>query len=144
MPIISTIPIVLMAIAGGLMVVLFIHRKRLIAQTQTQLLTLAMELEGKRVLLMQLEDQVFPLIKALPPYNYVEEIRNGVISLGMPAEFLMMSWGKPAKIEIPEQWGGSVEVWTYAYEKMPGEWALQQVFMENNRVNNWKEVTHGS
>ncbi|HEX7755808.1 MAG TPA: hypothetical protein VF421_10720 [Niabella sp.] len=135
------IPILIIALATGCLVFLFLNR------TGKEALPLDPGLENAFLELAQkkrdyetLEQNLFTRIDKKFGKKYIQDIKDGMISVGMPSEFLLMAWGKPAEVTGLTVYNGTGEKWIYHQVDSRGKQNNTEVMLLNNQVDSWKDI----
>ncbi|GAB3012959.1 hypothetical protein GCM10027051_15190 [Niabella terrae] len=104
--------LVLLALAG----VLYFHRKSLKAGggVAQELEKARRSVEASRSDSAALQQEVFTVIDGAFSETFAADIRQGIISKGMPSVFLTLAWGPPDTVT---QEDNGLEIWTYQARK---------------------------
>ncbi len=85
---------------------------------------------------------IFDIVSINYGENFVKNIENGIISIGMPSELLVLSWGKPADIKKKIYKGNSTELWYYGsfVNRLGNIKFTTEVVIENNNIVGWQDL----
>ncbi|ANH82383.1 hypothetical protein A8C56_16685 [Niabella ginsenosidivorans] len=135
------IPILIIALAAGFMVFLFLNRADRLPHPPDPVLEKAsLELAQKKTAYEKLEQSLFEQIDKKFGKKYIQDIKDGMISVGMPSEFLLMAWGKPAETAALTVYNGTGEKWVYHQVGSNGKQNHTEVILLNNKVDGWKDI----
>ncbi|MCF3111399.1 hypothetical protein LL912_21610 [Niabella sp. CC-SYL272] len=130
------LPIIIIAIATGLLVFLLLSRNDKTVHQKQQVEAAGAELAATRAAYEKLETRLFEIIEHKIDPKYTREIREGEVTIGMPAEFLLMAWGNPSEIRTQE----GEETWVYPQEKNTAEpTRFTEVLLLDKKVRSWKD-----
>ncbi|WP_300596452.1 hypothetical protein [Niabella sp.] len=134
------LPIIIIAITTGILVFLLLNRSDKAAQQKQQLEKAGNALVVTRDLYEKRETRLFDIIENKFDPKYTREIREGEVTVGMPAEFLLMAWGHPAEIRAGDGKENHDETWMYPQEKNSREPSrFTEVQILNRKVLGWKD-----
>lgn len=134
------IPYLIIAIAGGRLAWLLVKKTEPKVVMQGGTGNNEPDIEYFKNQYEQKEKELFGVISTGFNQKITEEIREGIISTGMPEEFLIMAWGKPRKKEIDTESDTYAEKWYYQPDKHDDTKFTTTVFIENHKIVGWKDV----
>ncbi len=130
------LPIIIIAITTGLLVFLLLSRGDKVVHQKEDREKARAELASARAVYEQVETRLFDIIENKIDRKYTREIREGEVTIGMPAEFLLMAWGHPAEIKAQ----AGEETWIYPQEKnAAAQTGVTEVQILNKKVLSWKD-----
>lgn len=130
------LPIIIIAITTGLLVFLLLSRSDKRVDQIHGKEKAGAELAASRAVYEKLETRLFDIIENRVDRKYIREIREGEVTIGMPAELLLMAWGHPAEIKAR----AGEETWIYPQEKNAAEQTgVTEVQILNKKVLSWKD-----
>ncbi|MBO9591997.1 MAG: hypothetical protein J7599_03745 [Niabella sp.] len=130
------LPIIIIAVTTGLLVFLLLSRGDKTVHQKEDREKAGAELAAARSAYEQIETRLFDIIENKIDRKYTREIREGEVTVGMPAEFLLMSWGHPAEIKVQ----AGEETWIYPQEKnAAAQTGVTEVQILNKKVQSWKD-----
>lgn len=137
----ALIPIIIIALATGLLVFLllsFSGRKKTVGENPAD--TALSELEAKKNHYNTLEGKLFDIVERNFDRKYVQEIKSGEISTGMPVECLLMSWGHPVEIREELRAGPDDATWIYKQIDPKVRTRFTEVRVLDKKVQGWKDI----
>ncbi|MGJ7030469.1 hypothetical protein [Niabella hirudinis] len=133
------LPIILIALAAGTLVFLLLNRPHKAADQKAATEQARVNLAQVRTVYEGLEHRLFDIIGKQIGKKYIMEIREGEITVGMPAELLLMAWGHPAAIMEQAGDGEPEAIWIYPHENSGTGKNNMEVQISDNKVQGWKD-----
>lgn len=116
------IPIIVIALSAGMLVFMILNQTNNRHHNEnTQLKSASGDLAQKKSAFEQLEQELFSSIREKYDNKYITDIKDGMISVGMPSAFLLMAWGKPEERNSLKVYNGAGEKWIYRQEDPRGK-----------------------
>ncbi|MBZ4188481.1 hypothetical protein [Niabella beijingensis] len=131
------IPIIIIAITAGFLVFLFLNKPSPTEPPAAATESLAAGVQEKQAVYEKLETQLFEIIEQSFDKKYTREIREGEVSVGMPAEFLLMAWGNPARTG---DGNGEAATWVYTQPENGEQDKETEVRIFQKKVQSWKDI----
>ncbi|MFT4093773.1 MAG: hypothetical protein QM640_09030 [Niabella sp.] len=135
------IQIVLLILAVAYLIYLYLNRNAFHlkkAKADQNLGAVKTELLLAQERFTKIENEISGLISEKFGQQFSADIKNGVVTVGMPAAFLTMAWGHPQKI-VTDQKDAAMESWYYRDTGKKG--IIQtEVMIRNKRIIALKDI----
>lgn len=134
------IQILLFVLAGGGLVYLLWNRNKNAAGTafDGEYQKVEREFNVKEQEYKNIEADIFEIIDSRFGTKVSDDIKNGIVTVGMPSVFLNMAWGHPRKI-VRDDVDNSIERWYYAAIEKADAYETE-VTIQNKLILSLKDI----
>lgn len=138
------VPIIIIALTVGFLVFFMLNKSgkgvAKVQQVDNAVDPFIAAFEQKKTNFRSIEEKMFGIIERNFDQKYIQEIRNGEISTGMPSSFLQMSWGRPMEVRNVLRVSGKDELWIYKQGDQKTKTTLTEVRVVDEKVQGWKDI----